>query len=104
MRALRNFSFLFPSLICLAILGQTTRTHAQSAANSALPPPPHAKEIHLKHVLVIAQTKGWEHDSISRVHGCHLQHGQGERPVGYHLAHRHRTAYQKRPRKPTPKI
>jgi len=63
-RTFRNFSFLFPSLICLAILGQSTRTHAQSAANSALPPPPHAKEIHLKHVLVIAQTKGWEHDSI----------------------------------------
>jgi len=27
-------------------------------------PPPHAKQIHLKHVLVISQTKGWEHDSI----------------------------------------
>ncbi|MGP8271703.1 MAG: ThuA domain-containing protein [Terracidiphilus sp.] len=64
MRTFRNFSFLFPALICLAILGQSTRTHAQSAASSALPPPPHAKEIHLKHVLVIAQTKGWEHDSI----------------------------------------
>lgn len=30
----------------------------------ALPSPPHAKQIHLKHVLVIAQTKGFEHDSI----------------------------------------
>ncbi len=27
--------------------------------------PPHAKQIHLKHILVVAQTKGWEHDSIS---------------------------------------
>jgi hypothetical protein len=30
-----------------------------------LPPPPHAKQIHLKHVLVIGQTKGFEHDSVS---------------------------------------
>jgi uncharacterized protein len=29
------------------------------------PPVPHAKQIHLKHVLVIGETKGWEHDSIS---------------------------------------
>jgi len=29
------------------------------------PPPPHAKQIHLKHVLVIGQTKGFEHDSVS---------------------------------------
>jgi hypothetical protein len=29
------------------------------------PPPPHAKEIHLKHVLVVGQTKGFEHDSVS---------------------------------------
>jgi type 1 glutamine amidotransferase len=30
-----------------------------------MPPAPHAKQIHLKHVLVIGQTKGWEHDSVS---------------------------------------
>jgi uncharacterized protein len=29
------------------------------------PPPPHAKTIHLKHVLVIGATKGFEHDSVS---------------------------------------
>ena len=28
-------------------------------------PPPHEKKIHLKHVLVIGQTKGFEHDSVS---------------------------------------
>ena len=28
-------------------------------------PPPHAATVHLKHLLVISQTKGWEHDSIS---------------------------------------
>src|SRR5450759_5115313 len=35
------------------------------AAAQATPPVPHAKQVHLKHVLVIAQTKGFEHDSIS---------------------------------------
>lgn len=64
MRTFRNFRFLFPALICLAIFGQSNRTQAQSAASDALPPAPHAKQIHLKHVLVVAQTKGWEHDSI----------------------------------------
>ena len=36
----------------------------QPPANPLLPPPPHEEKIHLKHILVIAQTKGWEHDSI----------------------------------------
>jgi type 1 glutamine amidotransferase len=36
----------------------------QPPANSGVPPAPHAKQIHLKHVLVISQTKGWEHDSV----------------------------------------
>jgi uncharacterized protein len=30
-----------------------------------VPPPPHVKQVHLKHVLVIGQTKGFEHDSVS---------------------------------------
>jgi hypothetical protein len=37
---------------------------AQTESNSVVPPPPHAKQIHLKHVLVIGQTKGFEHDSV----------------------------------------
>ena len=64
MRTIRNFRFLFPVLIGLAIIGQSSRTHAQSAGNSAVPPP-HAKEVRMKHVLVIGQTKDWEHDSVS---------------------------------------
>ncbi len=64
MRAFLNVRLLVPFLIALAILGLSIRTRAQSASSGALPPPPHAKEIHLKHVLVISQTKGWEHDSI----------------------------------------
>ena len=38
---------------------------AQAQPTELPPPAPHAKEIHLKHVLVISQTKGFEHDSIS---------------------------------------
>ena len=37
---------------------------ALSAAN-AQPAPPSVKQVHLKHVLVIGETKGFEHDSIS---------------------------------------
>jgi hypothetical protein len=52
-------------LIGLAILGQCNRGAAQTTGSGALPPEPHGKEVRLKHVLVIAQTKGFEHDSIS---------------------------------------
>lgn len=39
---------------------------AQSqSGSSAVAPAPREKTIHLKHVLVIAQTKGWQHDSVS---------------------------------------
>jgi hypothetical protein len=62
--AFRNLRYLFPALIFLAILGQSNRAPAQSAGNGTTPPAPHAKEIHLKHVLVIGQTKGFEHDSV----------------------------------------
>jgi type 1 glutamine amidotransferase len=37
----------------------------QSENNSGVAPPPSTKQIHLKHVLVIGQTKGFEHDSVS---------------------------------------
>jgi type 1 glutamine amidotransferase len=62
--AFKNLRILFPALIGLAILGQSNRTPAQTAGSGATPPAPHAKEIHLKHVLVIGQTKGFEHDSV----------------------------------------
>jgi uncharacterized protein len=32
--------------------------------DSSVAPPPHEKQIHLKHLLVVSQTKGWQHDSI----------------------------------------
>ena len=65
MRAFATYCLLFPALFALAFFGDTNRIQAQSAGSAAVPPPPHAKEIHLKHVLVIGQTKGFEHDSVS---------------------------------------
>jgi type 1 glutamine amidotransferase len=47
----------------LALTASVLPSSAQSTGS--LPPAPHAKPIHLKHVLVIGQTKGFEHDSIS---------------------------------------
>jgi hypothetical protein len=61
----RFVRFLFLVLIGLTTLGQSSRVIGQSAGSGALPPSPHAKQIHLKHVLVIGQTKGFEHDSVS---------------------------------------
>jgi type 1 glutamine amidotransferase len=63
-RAFTNLPLLLPALIGLAILAQSSGAEAQAATSDVTPPPPHAKQIHLKHVLVISQTKGWEHDSI----------------------------------------
>jgi hypothetical protein len=34
-------------------------------SQGALPPAPHDKQVHVKHVLVIGQTKGFEHDSVT---------------------------------------
>jgi hypothetical protein len=35
------------------------------AVDAGMPPPPHEKKIVLKHVLVIGETKGFEHDSVT---------------------------------------
>ena len=54
------FALGFFALNLVALAGQ-----AQTAGVDATPPAPHAKPTHLKHVLVVSQTKGFEHDSIS---------------------------------------
>jgi len=53
--------------ICLFLPLLTAFAVAQNqpAVDPSLPPPPHEKTIHLKRVLVISQTKGFEHDSIT---------------------------------------
>src|SRR5580692_11567239 len=58
--------FLFLSLAFLSpqLLVPASHVEAQQASDMP-PPPPSAKQIHLKHVLVVGQTKGFEHDSVS---------------------------------------
>jgi len=54
-------------LPCLLLSLLTSLIAAQNQAGTAAstPPPPHEKKIHLKHILVVGQTKGFEHDSVS---------------------------------------
>ena len=65
MRRHWNLSLFSLALAGFAVLGLCNRAHAQAVGKDDLPPAPHAKQIHLKHVLVIGQTKGFEHDSVS---------------------------------------
>ena len=59
MRPVRIASILFVFLPVLMT------AQNQAAVDPSLPPPPHEKQVRLKHVLVIGQTKGFEHDSVS---------------------------------------
>ncbi len=70
MRRLWKFLFFSPAFpllgaLLLAIQPNAARAWGQTAASMGTPPPPHPKVIHLKHVLVIGQTKGFEHDSVT---------------------------------------
>jgi hypothetical protein len=47
------------------VLAGLAAAQDQPAVDSSLPSPPHAKQIRLKHLLVIGETKGFEHDSVS---------------------------------------
>ena len=51
------FTFAFP----FAFLGYAQQTNA---TDFTVPPPPPAKPVHMKHILVIGETKGFEHDSV----------------------------------------
>jgi type 1 glutamine amidotransferase len=51
-------------LSCLIALSTGVSAQTQQMGERNLPPPPHEKRIHLKHVLVVSQTKGFEHDSV----------------------------------------
>src|SRR5271167_737521 len=49
----------------LAILTALMAAQNQPAVDPSLPSPPHEKPVQLKHILVVGQTKGFEHDSVS---------------------------------------
>ena len=63
MRRLLALPFL--GLALAGIVTLAPHSGAQAVGKDQLPTAPHAKPTHLKHVLVIGQTKGFEHDSIS---------------------------------------
>jgi type 1 glutamine amidotransferase len=60
----RIASFFFV-LVSFLILAGAALAQDQPAMNPSVPSPPREKKTHTKRVLVVAQTKGWEHDSIS---------------------------------------
>ena len=62
MRFTRNTALLY--FFALAFVSFTVLSRAQQPSDSATPPVPHVKQIRLKHILVIGETKGWEHDSV----------------------------------------
>ena len=51
--------------LSFSVLISSLSAQNQVAVDPSLPPPPHEKKTHLKHVLVVGQTKGFEHDSVS---------------------------------------
>jgi len=53
------FFLLFFLIVNISVFAQ------DSPVDPSVAPPPHAHQIHLKHILVISQTKGFEHDSVS---------------------------------------
>jgi len=55
-------------------------------APNSLPAAPHAREIHLKHVLLISQTKA-SSMILFPLRWRPLQHGAGVRLVGHHAPH-----------------
>jgi len=60
----RASSFVVRSFFLLGALFEFAGAAALHG-QGALPPAPRARQVHVKHVLVIGQTKGFEHDSIS---------------------------------------
>jgi uncharacterized protein len=63
----RLFRTSFPAcgLAAIALVLFSNTAFSQASTRADMPPPPKAKQLHMKHVLVIGQTRGWEHDSIS---------------------------------------
>ena len=60
----RTRSAVLPCLL-LSLLTSLAAAQNQAGIAASTPPPPHEKKIHLKHILVVGQTKGFEHDSVS---------------------------------------
>ena len=64
---MRLFRTSFPAcgVVAIALTLFCGSAWGQATSREMLPAPPKAKQVHLKHVLVIGQTRGFEHDSVS---------------------------------------
>jgi type 1 glutamine amidotransferase len=51
--------------LLFSLIGTLVSAQNSPSADSPTPPPPHEAKVRLKHVLVVSQTKGFEHDSIT---------------------------------------
>lgn len=71
MRSYRNAIRLSSFLVLLFSFVSLSR-----AQDSLVAPAPHAKTIHVKHVLVIGETKGFEHDSVPDAMAAIFEMGQ----------------------------
>jgi len=60
---LHKISFLF--VVAVLVLTGKEVLAQQPEKASAATPAPHAKQTHLRHVLVVGESRGYEHDSIS---------------------------------------
>src|SRR3954453_13441004 len=58
---MRTFACLFSFFFFVCAMAATQ----DAAVDPSMPPPPHDKKIVFKHILVIGETKGFEHDSVS---------------------------------------
>ena len=76
MRTPRKSFCLSLALAGLAVAFTAVYSLAQAGGPGLTPPVPHVKPTHLKHVLVIGQTKGFEHDSISAAMAAIYNMGQ----------------------------
>ncbi|WP_254062193.1 ThuA domain-containing protein [Acidobacterium sp. S8] len=71
MRSYRNAIRLSSFLVLLFSFASLSR-----AQDSLVAPAPHAKTTHVKHVLVIGETKGFEHDSVPDAMAAIFEMGQ----------------------------
>ena len=55
----------FFSVVAVLVLASQGGPAQQPQKASAVTPAPHAKQTHLRHVLVVGESRGYEHDSIS---------------------------------------
>lgn len=65
MRISRSFIFIALFAAGFGVLSCVCIAQSGGDLSGSVAPAPHEKQIHLKHVLVIGETKGYEHDSVS---------------------------------------